>query len=114
MLIHCVVQWLGIPGAGPLTNEIIVADTLVCAGVAFLCSSTQKHRLTLIATVFGLPICTFYALFISGVRSPWLLSAFALVASVGLITVDFMAGERGAILTAVIAANLVGGSVVRR
>jgi diguanylate cyclase (GGDEF)-like protein len=115
MLIHCVVQWLGIPGAGPLTNEIIVADTLVCAGVAFLCSlcsSTQKHSLILIAAVFGLPICTFYALFISGVRSPWLLSSLVVVAGVGLITVDFMAGERGALLTAVIAANLVGGSVV--
>ena len=59
ILIHCVVQWLGIPGFSDNANDIVVVDTLVCAGTAFmcaLCSITQKYYLLLVAAVFVVPL----------------------------------------------------------
>ena len=46
ILIHCVVHWLGIPRIGPMGNDIVALDTLVCAGTAFLCTSGVRTTTT--------------------------------------------------------------------
>jgi diguanylate cyclase (GGDEF)-like protein/PAS domain S-box-containing protein len=115
ILLHCIVQWLGIPGVGPLGKEIVTVDTLVCAGTAFLCalcSITQKRYLILIGAVFGLPWCAYCALVLAGVTSPWGLSSLVAISCLGAIAVDLAAGERGGRLLQVIAGTLIGGGIV--
>jgi diguanylate cyclase (GGDEF)-like protein/PAS domain S-box-containing protein len=115
ILIHCVVQWLGIPRIGPLANEIVVLDTLVCAGTAFLCalcSINDKHYLLLVGAVFGLPSCAYCALVVAGVTSPWLLSSIIVLCAAAVIGVDLVAGERGMHLVQTVAALLVGGGLI--
>src|SRR5271156_2532367 len=65
ILIHCVVQWLGIPGLSATGNAIVDVDTLICAGTAFLCalcSITQRHYLVLVAATFAVPTSIYCAL----------------------------------------------------
>jgi hypothetical protein len=111
ILIHCVVQWLGIPGFSETANEIVVIDTLVCAGTAFLCalcSIAQRRYLFLVAAAFTVPACAYCALVYSGVTSPWLLLSLILIAAAGVIGVNILAGERGKPLWQNIVASVLG------
>ena len=113
ILIHCVVQWLGILGFSDTANTIVVVDTLVCAGTAFLCalcSITQRHYLFLVAAVFAVPASAYCGLVYSGVTSPWLLSSLILIAAAGVITVNIVAGERGKPLWQIVVASLLGAA----
>jgi diguanylate cyclase (GGDEF)-like protein/PAS domain S-box-containing protein len=115
ILIHCVVQWLGIPGFSDNAKEIVVIDTLICAGTAFLCalcSITQKHFLLLIAASFAVPTSAYCALVLCGVTSHWLLSSTVVVSCVGVLTANIVAGERGKLLWQLVVAVLLGGALV--
>jgi diguanylate cyclase (GGDEF)-like protein/PAS domain S-box-containing protein len=115
ILIHCVVQWLGIPGLSATGNEIVVIDTLICAGTAFLCalsSITQRHHLILVAATFAVPTSVYCALVYSGVTSHWLLSSTIIVACAGVIGVNIAARERGKLLWQLIVASLLGAALI--
>ncbi len=116
ILIHCVVQWLGIPGFSATANTIVVFDSLLCAGTAFLCalcSITKKYYLLLVATTFAVPTCAFGALVLSGVTEPWLLSALIVAACVATVAVNVLAGERGSNLYQVVVVSSARGRLDR-
>src|ERR1700722_10660402 len=115
ILIHCVVQWLGIPGFSRGANDIVSVDSLICAGTAFLCalcSITRIYYLLLVAVSFAVPSCAYGALVLSGVTSPWLLSALIVTAGGGAVAVNFAAGERGKHLYQVVIVVLLGCSLI--
>jgi diguanylate cyclase (GGDEF)-like protein/PAS domain S-box-containing protein len=115
ILIHCVVQWLGIPGLSATGTEIVVIDTLVFAGAAFvcaLCSMTQRHHLILVAATFAVPTSAYCALVYSDVTSHWLLTSTIIVACAGVIGVHIVAGERGKLLWQVTVVSLLGAALI--
>jgi diguanylate cyclase (GGDEF)-like protein/PAS domain S-box-containing protein len=111
ILIHCVVQWLGIPGFSSTANDVVSVDLLICAGTAFLCalcSIAKKYYLMLVAVSFSVPACVYSALVLSDVTSPWLLSALIVTAGVGAVAVNIAAGERGKHLYQLVIVVLLG------
>jgi diguanylate cyclase (GGDEF)-like protein/PAS domain S-box-containing protein len=115
ILVHCVVQWLGIPGFSKIAHKIVVVDTLACAGTVFLCalcSIRQRHYLFLVAAVFAVPSSAYCALVLCGITSHWLLSSIILAATAGVVAVNIAAGERGKLLWQVVIASLLAGALV--
>jgi diguanylate cyclase (GGDEF)-like protein/PAS domain S-box-containing protein len=110
-----VVQWLGIPGVSDTVNTIVVVDTLVCAGTAFLCalcSITQRHYLFLVAAAFAVSNSAYCALVYCGVTSHWLLSSLILMGVAAVLTINIVAGQRGKILWQVVVASLLGVAAI--
>uniref|UniRef100_A0A7V4XRN8 EAL domain-containing protein n=1 Tax=Acidobacterium capsulatum TaxID=33075 RepID=A0A7V4XRN8_9BACT len=77
ILIHVLVQWLGLPFASQQIQTIVVLDMLLLAGAAFLMSLIPEPRfkpvMSLCAGIFGVSASLYCALLISGIPHPWLL-----------------------------------------
>jgi diguanylate cyclase (GGDEF)-like protein len=77
ILIHVLVQWLGLPFAGPAAQTIVVLNMLLLAGAAFLISLIPAPRfrrgMIACAAVFGVTASVYTALVVVNVTQPWLI-----------------------------------------
>jgi len=77
ILIHVVVQWLGLPFASQESQTVVVIDMLLLAGAAFLLSliptPSFKPAMILCAVMFGVSASLYSALVIIGITQPWLM-----------------------------------------
>ncbi len=77
ILIHVLVQWLGLPFANDAARTIVVLDMLLLAGAAFLISLIPapcfRGVMIAAAATFGVTASMYTALVIVGITQPWLI-----------------------------------------
>ena len=89
ILVHFLVQWIGIAHVSAEIDEAASIDALVLAATAFLVASSsaceQRGKTFLVAASVGLPACSICTLVVLGHDSPWLLTGVSLVAAPGIV-----------------------------